>query len=201
MELGTKMRRGFTILLLMTLGIFALSSSFVILPSITATAQAPIGSMEDSETMGQLPLNTRLKLTDERIISSEAELHSLLDKFRILIGYTGNNGNQSLPIKELSTKPDGIVTIYYAWDPSPVVKGNYSFLMLKFLDQQDGTLARNVNYTINIENANFEQTAVAPNGLDIPIINGRIFSQGSANNPVSYNVMVKINSFNGNDVS
>lgn len=73
--------------------------------------------------------------------------------------------------------------------------------MLKFLGQEERTPARNVNYAINIENTNFEQTAVAPNGLDIQVIDATIFSKGSANNPADYSLKVNVNSLNGNDVS
>jgi hypothetical protein len=73
--------------------------------------------------------------------------------------------------------------------------------MLKCLGQEERTLARNVNYAINIENINFEQTAVAPNGLDIQVIDAIIFSKGSSNNPADYSLKVNVNSLNGNDVS
>ena len=177
-------------------------------------------SLQDYQTIYQLN-NTKFnkfKTDREKLIdkvSSEQELHTILDKFRNFADfyYNSYDGNIKVKVNEnktITTSNFSSTNVYYTINPQytinsgQIIRENYSIIMLKFTDINNNLLNNPINYKITIQDRTtdsiiFTQNRFTNNGLDLMVIDENTFLKGDANNPASYQMWIHIDSLNGNN--
>jgi hypothetical protein len=155
-----------------------------------------IQEAKGSETMDRATsTNSREELLNK--VSTEKELIDILDKFRDFLedspsDFTSVSGYSKGVI---TTEPTSSVKIYYAWEPSQIIKEKYSILMLKFTDASDESMKKKIDYTISIKDGTdsvLNKVGSTTTGADLKIIDENTFPIGSAINPANYDMNITI---------
>jgi hypothetical protein len=183
---------------------------------ISTTENSVRNTDTPKSTINNANLDTnREKLIDK--VSSEQELHSILDKYRNFIDASSQTDSSSSSSfagenKMIASSDLGSSNVNYLINPQNVlspqqmIKENYSILMLKFTDVNDNNLNTATNYDIIIKdpvsnNVLLERSGSTTNGADLQVIDENTFTKGEANNPILYPMWINISTINGNIVN